>query len=301
MKKIRKVGIAGLFLLAPLVTACGTSSETAPVVVETTETTIAQVFPSRIVSLSPTATEMLFAIGAGDQVIAVDNYSNFPAEAVLLEQLDSFEPNVEAIAALNPDLVIITYDPGNLVEQLDTLGIETFTASAVVNLDGVYEQIAQFGELTGQTDGAAELITQMRTDIEAILASVVVPEPPLTYYYELDPTYYSVTSNTFIGSVMGLFGLVNIADDVEAGNDYPQLSAEVIVEANPDVIMLADIKCCAQSASTVAQRDGWSDLNALAKGNVVELDDDIASRWGPRIVELVKVVAAAIASVLANT
>jgi iron complex transport system substrate-binding protein len=99
---------------------------------------------------------------------------------------------------------------------------------------------------------------------------------------------------------MALMGLVNIADGVEEGNDYPQLSAEIIVEKNPDIIFLADTKCCAQSAETVAARDGWGGLQAVATGSIVALDDDIASRWGPRLVDLVRVVAEAITAVLAK-
>jgi iron complex transport system substrate-binding protein len=95
--------------------------------------------------------------------------------------------------------------------------------------------------------------------------------------------------------------LANIADGVEEGNDYPQLSAEVIVSANPDLIFLADTKCCGQTAETVAQRDGWAEMNAVMNGGVVELDDDVASRWGPRIVELVQVIADAVSSAVVSS
>ena len=312
MKSLRKVGIAGLFSFLFLgLAACGSSStdttadDTSPddteVVAEfpvTVGDLTLEVRPERIVSLSPTATEMLFAVGAGDQVIAVDNYSNFPAEAAKLEKVDSFEPNVEAIAGLEPDLVIATYDPGNLVEQLNALDIAVFFAGAVADLDGAYEQLEQIGALTGHLDHAQEIAAQMRADIDAIVASVDPAAAELSYFYELDPTLYSVTSNTFIGGVMSLFGLTNIADGVEEGNDYPQLSAEVIVEKNPDIIMLADTLCCEQTAATVAARDGWADLAAVQNGNVVELNDDIASRWGPRLVELVRTVADAVTAAL---
>ncbi len=312
MKSLRKVGIAGLFSFLFLgLAACGSSStdpttdDTSPddteVVAEfpvpVGDVTL-EVRPERIVSLSPTATEMLFAVGAGDQVIAVDNYSNFPAEAAELEKVDSFEPNVEAIAGLEPDLVIATYDPGNLVEQLNALGIAVFFAGAVADLDGAYEQLEQIGALTGNLAAAQEIAAQMRADIDAIVASVDLGGKELSYFYELDPTLYSVTSNTFIGGVMSLFGLTNIADGVEEGNDYPQLSAEVIVEKNPDIIMLADTLCCEQTAATVAARDGWADLAAVKNGNVVELNDDIASRWGPRLVDLVRTVADAVTAAL---
>ena len=312
MKSLRKVGIAGLFSFLFLgLAACGSSStdtavdDTSPndtaVVAEfpvTVGDLTLEVRPERIVSLSPTATEMLFAVGAGDQVIAVDNYSNFPAEAAELEKVDSFEPNVEAIAGLEPDLVIATYDPGNLVEQLNALDIAVFFAGAVADLDGAYEQLEQIGALTGHLDHAQEIAAQMRADIDAIVASVDPAAAELSYFYELDPTLYSVTSNTFIGGVMSLFGLTNIADGVEEGNDYPQLSAEVIVEKNPDIIMLADTLCCEQTAATVAARDGWADLAAVQNANVVELNDDIASRWGPRLVDLVRTVADAVTAAL---
>lgn len=312
MKSLRKVGIAGLFSFLFLgLAACGTSSTDTAADDTSTESTevvadfpvtvgdlTLEVRPERIVSLSPTATEMLFAVGAGDQVIAVDNYSNFPAEAAELEKVDSFEPNVEAIAGLEPDLVIATYDPGNLVEQLNALGIAVFFAGAVADLDGAYEQLEQIGALTGNLAAAQEIAAQMRADIDAIVASVDPAAAELSYFYELDPTLYSVTSNTFIGGVMSLFGLTNIADGVEEGNDYPQLSAEVIVEKNPDIIMLADTLCCEQTTATVAARDGWADLAAVKNGNVVELNDDIASRWGPRLVDLVRTVADAVTAAL---
>ncbi|NDA54385.1 MAG: ABC transporter substrate-binding protein, partial [Actinobacteria bacterium] len=174
-------------------------------------------------------------------------------------------------------------------------------AYAVMNLDGVYEQMEQLGALTGQSDAAADAVATMRAEVKTIVDGVASQEPPLTYFYELDPTLYSVTSNTFIGSMMSQLGLVSIADGVQEGNEYPQLSAEVIVEKDPDLIFLADVKCCAQSAATVAAREGWGALGAVTNGNIVELDDDIASRWGPRLVELLAQVAGAIAKVSAGS
>ncbi len=316
MKTLRLVGLAGLFLLVPTLAACGNNGDDSAETDETTavvETTIVAEFPvtvgeltltaapQRIISMSATATEMLFAIGAGDRVIAVDNFSNFPAETASLEKLDAYQPNIEAISALNPDLVIISYDPGNLVEQLTTLAIPVFTAGAVANLDEAYAQIEQLGALTGQLAEAVQVSGAMQTAIAEIVDGVTKLDPPLTYFYELDPTPYTVTSNTFIGGVMALMGLANIADGVEEGNDYPQLSAEIIVEKNPDIIFLADTKCCAQSAETFGARDGFGGLKAVELGSIIGLDDDIASRWGPRLVDLVRAVAEAIASLLAKS
>lgn len=316
MKTLRLVGLAGLFLLVPILAACGNSGDDSAVAEETTavvETTVATEFPvtvgdttldaepQRIVSMSATATEMLFAIGAGDRVIAVDNFSNFPAETASLEKLDAYQPNIEAISALNPDLVIISYDPGNFVEQLTTLAIPVFNAGAVADLAGAYAQLEQLGALTGQLAEAVQVSGAMQTAIAEIVDGVTKVDPPLTYFYELDPTPYTVTSNTFVGGVMALLGLVNIADGVEEGNDYPQLSAEILVEKNPDIVFLADTKCCAQSAETFAARDGFGGLKAVELGSIIGLDDDIASRWGPRLVDLVRAVAEAVTSVLAKS
>jgi iron complex transport system substrate-binding protein len=317
MKFSRLVGFAGLFLLVPTLVACsvetsGDATADETLVAEATTTTEAAAFPvtvgdltlnaepQRIVSMSATATEMLFAIGAGDKVIAVDNFSNYPAQTAELEKVDAYQPNVEAISALEPDLVIISYDPGNLVEQLNALSIPVFAAYAVSNLDGAYEQLEQLGALTGRLAEAVQLTATMQAEITEIVAGITKTDPPLTYFYELDPTLYTITSNTFVGGVMASLGLVSVADGVETGNDYPQLSAEVLVDKDPNIIFLADTKCCAQSLQTVTERDGWAELTAVKTGSVVELDDDIASRWGPRLVDLVRVVAEAVASVLAK-
>lgn len=311
MKRSRRAGIAGLFLLVSTLVACGggassddlagteptSTVETSDFPVTVGELTL-DAEPVRVVSMSASATETLFAIGAGDKVVAVDNFSNHPTPADELTKLDAYQPSVEAISGLEPDLVIISYDPGNLVEQLSTLDIPVFVAGAVRDLEGAYRQIEELGALTGRLPEALQLSGTMRAEIEALVAGAVVMDPPLSYFYELDPTPYTVTSNTFIGGVMSSFGLSNIADGVEPGNDYPQLSAEVVVEKDPDIVFLADTKCCAQSADTVAARDGWGGLSAVRSGSIVELDDDIASRWGPRLVELVRAVAEAVASVV---
>jgi iron complex transport system substrate-binding protein len=306
MNKLTKAGFAGLFLsLTAVLASCGGTStsttDTADVTADVYPVTVGDLTldaqPVSIISLSPTATEMLYAIGAGSQVVAVDEYSNFPAEAVALgTKLSGFEPNIEAISSYSPDLVIVSYDPGTLVEQLGTLNIPVFVAGAAMSLENVYEQIEQLGVLTGHSQAAIEVSKTLQTGIEDAVASVKFSEPPLSYYYELDNTYYSVTSNTFVGQIFNLFGMRNIADNVESGNDYPQLSAEVIVSSDPDFIFLADTKCCAQDATTVAARDGWGGLKAVTANQIVELDDDVASRWGPRVLDLITAIRDAVAA-----
>jgi len=270
----------------------------------TVEGTSAQVTiderPERIVSLSPTATEDLFAIGAGEQVIAVDDQSNFPPEAPATE-LSGFEPNVEAIAGFEPDLVVFATDPGDLGSSLEGLGITALQLDAAPTLEVAYEQIEQLGLATGHADEAQALVEDMRSEIEG-LANTADPASGTSFYYELDDTFYSVTSKTFIGQLFALLGLENIADEAgKGGGGYPQLSAEYILASDPDLIFLADTKCCGQSLETVSQRPGWHELSAVTRGHVVPLDDDIASRWGPRIVDLLRQISEAAASAEASS
>lgn len=253
--------------------------------------------PERIVSLSPTHTEILFALGAGEQVVAVDAMSNHPPESAdLVTALSGFEPNVESIVSYQPDLVVIGDDFNDLAGQLEQVGIASWVDPAPLNLDEVLSQMEDLGRRIGRSSEAAALVATLRTEIDDIVESIPALTSPLSYYHELDESYFTVTSNTFIGSLYELFGLRNIADAAEADSDYPQLSAEFIISQNPDIVFLADTKCCAVSATSVASRPGWDSLAAVRNGQVVELDDDIASRWGPRIVDFIRSIAAAVAA-----
>jgi iron complex transport system substrate-binding protein len=247
--------------------------------------------PTRIVSLSPTATEMLFAINAGDQVVAVDDQSNYPPDAPTTK-LSGYQPNVEAIAGYRPDLVVFATDAADLAAGLRRLAIPAVALPAATRLDDSYAQIQQLGKATGHTAEAGSLVTTMRTEIQQIVATGKL-ERPLTYYHELDKSLFSATSKTFIGQLYAQLGLENIADKADKeGSGYPQLSAEYVVKADPDLIFLADTKCCAQSPRTVAARAGWEQVRAVKDDAVVALDDDVASRWGPRAVDFLRVVAA---------
>jgi len=250
--------------------------------------------PERIVSLSSTATEILFAIEAGDQVEAVDDQSNYPTEAPKSD-LSGFQPNVEAIAARDPDLVIYHFDPGDLADSLEKLGIPAIMQPAAVQLENTYQQITDLGRATGNREAAEDLVESMKKEIAEVLETVPKFDDPPTYYHELEQTYFTLTSKTFAGEIYSLLGLENIADAADTdGSGYPQLSAEYIIDADPDFIFLANTKCCAQSGETVAQRPGWGSMKAVTGDRVVELDDDIASRWGPRVVDFLKAAAEAV-------
>jgi iron complex transport system substrate-binding protein len=250
--------------------------------------------PERIVSASASHTEILYEIGAGPFVIATDLFSNHPPEAEQTEKIDAFNLNVEAVAALDPDLVVLAFDPGGALDALSGLGIPTLLFDPPVTLSDVYSQVTSLGAATGHTEGAASLVAGMEDGIARVAASRE-GEAAFTYYHELDPTLFSVASGTFIGSLYGLLGLESIVAPSDADPlGYAQLTAEFILEADPDFIFLADTRCCGESAATVAARPGWDALSAVREGRVVELDDDIASRWGPRLVDFLTVVADAV-------
>jgi iron complex transport system substrate-binding protein len=272
------------------------TTEPAATEAATTEPAATGAGPERVVSLSPTHTEMMYAIGAGDLLVAVDDFSNYPPEALELpNELSGFEPNVEAIASLEPDLVLIGGDFTGLGDQLAALDIESWDGPAAVTVSDTYAQIEQLGAATGHEAEAAELVSSMQTRIDEIIAEAGDAGVGLSYYHELDPGYFSADSSTFIGALYSLLGLVNIADADESESfGFPQLNAEVIIESNPDLIFLADTKCCAETSATVAARPGWDAIAAVQNGNVIEMDDDIASRWGPRIVDYLEAVAAAV-------
>ncbi|HUY30549.1 MAG TPA: ABC transporter substrate-binding protein [Acidimicrobiales bacterium] len=248
--------------------------------------------PTRIVSLSPTVTEMLFAIGAGRQVVAVDNDSTYPKNAPR-SGLSGYTPNVEAIARYRPDLVVISYDPTHpdLVEALRLLGIPTLFVPAAADLAQTYGEIATLGRVTGRTGAAQSEIASVRRRIAALVRTVPHRAHPLTYFYEIGSgPLYTATGDTFVGSVLALAGLRNVAGASVGGNDYPQFSSEVVVRDNPTFVFVAD----GATVAAVASRPGWSALGAVRAHRVVELDPDIASRWGPRVVDLLRAVIAAV-------
>jgi iron complex transport system substrate-binding protein len=279
--------------LAPPTTEVPPAGYPATIEADNGEVTIEEM-PVSIVSLSSTATEMLFAIGAGSQVVAVDDQSNYPVEAPMSD-LSGFNPNVEAILGLEPDLVVIGYDPGELVASLQAGDVPVINYSAAITIDDVYRQIEALGAVTGHPREAHAV----NESIAADLAEITEQAPDatgVTYYHELDNTLYTATSSTFYGQIYGLFGFENIADPADEDGSafgYPQLSSEYVVSADPDIIFLANT-LYGESAETVASRPGWGALSAVEDGNVVELDSDIASRWGPRIVDFAEAVSDAI-------
>jgi iron complex transport system substrate-binding protein len=302
---------AAALVAALALTACGssasdetpqtqsTTTEAFPVTVEGTngETTVDRE-PVRVVSLSPTATETLYAIGAGDQVVAVDDQSDYPADAPKTA-LSGFEPNVEAIVEYQPDLVIAEGEgPSDLTQALDQLDIPVLAESAADDLDEAYEQIEELGAITGHAHEAGELVDAMRDRIDELMADL--PDgPEVTVFHELGPDLYTASSDTFIGQVYEQVGLTNIADEAaeQAGSPYPQVSPEYLLAADPDLVILADGQCCGVTPEQAASRPGWDALTAVRNGAVISVDEDIASRWGPRVPEFFEAVTDAVRTV----
>lgn len=242
--------------------------------------------PKRIVVLSAAATETVFRIGAGRQVVAVDDQSNHPRRAPRTK-LSSYRPNAEAVARYRPDLVITSTTDNNLLPALERLGVPALLEPAATHIGGAYEQMKQIGSATGHRPAADRLIRRMKRQIAAIVGSVPAG-PALSFFHELDPGLFTVTSKSFVGRAYELFGLRNIADEADEAGSYPQLSGEYVLASDPDFIVLADTKCCGQSLKTIERRPGWKSLTAVKRGRVIALNDDIPSRWGPRIVDFVR-------------
>lgn len=310
MKQIRHLPIALLFAASLALTGCGDTSSSEdtgssedtrasasqadyPVTIEAAngEVTLDEQ-PERIVSLSPSATEILFAIGAEDQVIAADEYSTYPASAPTTD-LSAYDPNVEAIAGYEPDLVVIANDSNGIVKALAKLDIPTIINPAPATIEEGYDGVAALGLATGHVDETATVIADMRAEVDKALAAA--PRESLRVYHELDENLYAASSHSFIGSVYDALGATNVADAADrTKSGYPQLTEEAVIAADPELIVITDQ--VSYTADDVASRPGWENVSAVRNGNIVTVDADIASRWGPRLPQLIESVADAIAS-----
>jgi iron complex transport system substrate-binding protein len=263
------------------------------------QTQAASNIPKRIISLSPSATEILYAIGSGKQVIAVDDLSNFPSEAPMTK-LSAFNPNVEALLNYKPDLIILNADATKALEvkeALEKLKIKVFLERAPKTLREAYLEITAIGRATGKISGAQSVVSEMKSKISAAVKSGRTSKK-ISFFHELDNTLYTATSDTFIGKVYKDFNLINIADPAATADSagYPQLQSEYVIKANPKIVFLADAQY-GESLATLTKRPGWNGIAAVKNKNVVALPEDIPSRWGPRLVDFYQFIADAIVKV----
>lgn len=249
----------------------------------------------RIVSLSATATEMLYAIDAGSRLVGTDLTADYPPEAGATAKVDAFNFNVEAVSALEPDLVVLAFNFNDEVATLQKAGIPALLLPPVATLEGSYDQIITLGEVTGKVSEARRLADGLREEIEGIIDEASV-RPSVPIYHEVDGTLFSANSRTFLGDIYKRFGLDNIADRVpdDFGSGYVQLSAEFVLQSDPELIFIDGGG--GESSATLAARPGWGVLQAVQAGRIFVLDADLAGRWGPRTGKLVRAIADAVAS-----
>ena len=244
--------------------------------------------PQRIISLAPSNTEILFAVGAGTQVVGRDEFSDYPAEAASIESIGgSFgEYNVEAIVALEPDLVLAAeINPPELVQQLEDLGLTVYYLSNPTTLEGMYENLETVASLTGHD--ATELVDSLKARVAAVDEKIAPLSSQILVFYEIDasdPTKpWTYGPGTFGDLLISRAGGYNIGGNAE-NDPYPQLSLEQIVAANPSVIILGDAIWGVTPESVVA-RPGWETIEAVKSNNIFPIDDNLISRPGPRLVD----------------
>ena len=279
-------------LLISLLVAC--SSQAAPTEAAMTFTdglgrTVTLSGPAqRVVSLAPSNTEILFAIGAGKQVVGRDQLSDFPEEAKAVTDIGStFDAlNTELIVAQKPDLVLAAeINTPEQVNQLEGLGLTVFYLKNPTTLEGMYENLMLVAQMTGHTDEAAKLVDSLKARVEAVDTKIAPLSSRFSVFYEMDGTDpakpYTAGKGTFITLLIDRAGGYNIASDLK---DYPQLSLEQVVAADPAFIILGDARY-GVTPESIAQRPGWENLSAVKNGNVVPFNDDLVSRPGPRLVD----------------
>ncbi|MEE8330659.1 MAG: ABC transporter substrate-binding protein [Acidimicrobiia bacterium] len=265
------------------------------IVVDPTGSMTIMTQPRRIISLSATHTEILYAIGAGDQIAATDLTSNYPPEANDTPKVDSFAFNLEEVLALQPDLVIVAFDFSGEVAALDAAGVNVLLMPPPTDVAKMLLQFDILGTATGNVVSARAERDRLKTAIEGFFDVYNVSDSPLTFFHEVDDTLFSVNGTTFLGDIYESFGLVNIADAApdEFGSGFPQLSAEFILQEDPDLIFLGD-SGFGVTAGSLEERPAWDSLSAVINGTVFELDTEIAGRWGPRTDQVVRSIADAL-------
>src|SRR5687767_815299 len=242
----------------------------------------------RVLSMAPSNTEILFAIGAGSQVVGRDSLSDYPAEAADITDIGStFEAlNTEAIVSLKPDLVLAAeINTPEQVKQLEDLGLTVYYLKNPATLEEMYDNLAIVAQLTGHEDEAAALTESLKARVAAVDEKIAPLSSRPGVFYELDATDpakpYTAGKGTFITLLIDRAGGYNIASDIDG---YPQFSLEQVVTADPAFIILGDARY-GVSPESIAQRPGWENLSAVKNGNVVPFNDDLASRPGPRLVD----------------
>jgi iron complex transport system substrate-binding protein len=251
--------------------------------------------PQRIVSMAPSVTEMLFAIGAENRVVGVTAYCNYPAEADALPEIGGFSASsisVEAIVGLQPDLVIAgSANQQSVVEQLEELELPVVVL-APDSFDAVYGSIRTVGTLTGNNSEAEQVVSSMRRRVAAVtdvVATIPAAERPTVYWEVFNDPLMTSGPQTFIGQMIELVGATNIFAD--ASEDYPTISSEAVIERDPEVIIGPASQEQPLTVAALSERPGWSVIEAIREERVYTLDGDMLSRPGPRLADAIEALA----------
>jgi len=296
------VALIALTIIVLGLTACASPPTAAPttapaVFITVTDDAGRQVtlkgLPTRIVSLAPSNTEVLYALGLGDRVVGVTEYCDYPPEAKQKPKIGGFANiDLEKVIGLDPDLVLATnIHAGAVVSELQKRGV-TVVVVEPKNVDDVLAKIAFVGKLTGKSDNATRLTAQLKNRIDAVTAKVTAAKTKPRVFYEIDKSLYTVGPGSFIDDMITKAGGLNIAADAKGA--YTQLSPEAIIAKDPQVILLGDINF-GESPESVKARPGWANISAVKNGRVIPIaDENIVSRPGPRIVEGLELIARAL-------
>ena len=238
----------------------------------------------KIISLSTTHTEIIQSLEAQDTLIAVDAFSevDFP-----VERIDAYTVTAEELAPLNPDMVIVAFDFNGIVDGLESHEINYVLLPPAKNFEDVYSQISTIGEIVNKKGAASSKVRDMKLEINRILDDANYEN--VSVYHEIGYSYgiYSVNSDSLIGEIYNELGVVNIANSEEDpfGSGYPALSEEMVIESNPDYIVVGHSDYLNKDLSI---REGWGNISAVENSNVYFLDDTLASNWGTTTVQLVE-------------
>jgi len=244
--------------------------------------------PMTIVTMAPSMTETIYALGLGDRLVGRTDYCNYPEAALSVGSIGSLrEPNLEAIIALNPDLILMsTHASEEVLAKLDEAGLKTAVLTAQESFDGIYEIVNQTAMLFNVADKATELVSAMQADVTTVLELVKDVEKKSVYYVVGFGEYgdYTATGDTFIHEMLEMAGGTNIAADGESWS----YNLETIIEKDPEYIICSELS---DTKATLEQTEGYMELTAIKEGRLVEINQDLLSRQGPRLAEGLKAIA----------
>nr|WGD98725.1 ABC transporter substrate-binding protein [Bacillus safensis] len=247
--------------------------------------------PKRIVSLIPSNTEVAYALGLGDKMVGRSDFDNYPKEVEKVEKIGGLEFNVEKVISLKPDLVLAhasQMGSKDGFKQLEDAGIQVLTVNDATSFKDVYKSINMIGEATGVKEASTKLVDEMKTKLNDInkQAEAISKDKQKTVFVEVSgaPEIYTTGKNTFMDEMLSVIHAKNAAGD-QTG--WVQMTEESIIKRNPDVIVTID----GSSLADLKKRDGWNAMKAVKEKQVFQLNTDLASRPGPRLVEGVEALA----------